>query len=124
MPDALPTPCSKQGCPKLSTDRFCPPHTQEANRQYNKVRRADPKRNDSLYSSAQWRRVRAQQLRDEPLCRECKKTERVTMATIADHVVPISEGGAIFDPENHQSLCKPCHDRKSIKEGSRFNVCR
>lgn len=120
MPDALPTPCSKAGCPKLSSGRFCPPHEQEYNRQYNKTRRADPNKNDSFYSSKAWRKARAQQLKEQPLCEDCLEKGIVTPATIADHKVPRSMGGADFDKDNLRSSCKPCHDRKSIKEGSRF----
>lgn len=34
------------------------------------------------------------------------------MATIVDHIVPHKGDLVLFhDPENLQSLCKPCHDR-------------
>lgn len=31
----------------------------------------------------------------------------------ADHVVEIADGGAPFDVHNGQSLCSPCHGRKT-----------
>jgi len=37
-----------------------------------------------------------------------------------DHIVPVEQGGDWFSPMNHQTLCKPCHDRKTASlDGSR-----
>lgn len=40
------------------------------------------------------------------------------VATQADHVVPLAEGGA-HDPANGQAICDPCHDRKIQAEAQR-----
>ncbi len=37
-------------------------------------------------------------------------------AVVADHVVPIAEGGARFVIANGQGVCKSCHSRKTIIE--------
>src|SRR6185437_6536452 len=56
---------------------------------------------DPLYSSTAWRRLRKVKLAEEPLCRHC-----------------IARGGAPFDAANLQSLCRPCHARKTrVDEG-------
>ncbi len=34
----------------------------------------------------------------------------------ADHIVPIAAGGARYDLSNGQTLCRPCHSRKTAKE--------
>ena len=34
-----------------------------------------------------------------------------------DHRVPVSQGGAVWDPSNLQTLCFSCHARKSAEEG-------
>src|SRR5699024_5363576 len=37
-------------------------------------------------------------------------------ASHADHIVPISQGGAALDLGNGQAACKACHDEKSKSE--------
>lgn len=54
----------------------------------------------------------------EPLCAECLKHGRVTVATQRDHIVPLAEGGK-DDDLNVQGLCAPCHDEKSQAESVR-----
>ena len=70
-----------------------------------------------LYDSPRWRALRLAQLRQEPCCRECAKQRRVTPAVVADHITPYRDGADFFDAANLQSLCTPCHARKSAKEG-------
>jgi len=62
-------------------------------------------------------RKRKALLAREPLCRECRKHGRVTVATIADHIVPKAQGGT-DDDENYQPLCKPCSDAKTAAEAA------
>lgn len=69
-----------------------------------------------VYSTWRWRKLRKIQLSREPLCRECAKQGRTTPATVADHIIPIRQGGEIWDLDNIQSLCHACHQRKTIKE--------
>lgn len=57
-------------------------------------------------------------LREEPLCRPCQAEGRVTAATIADHIKPLSEGGT-GDRENYQGICRPCHHMKTKAESER-----
>ncbi len=54
----------------------------------------------------------------DPLCAECKRHGRVTLATQRDHIVPLEEGGA-DDDANVQGLCHACHDVKSKAERER-----
>lgn len=64
-----------------------------------------------LYNTAAWRNARASQLADVPLCERCTKLGRVTAATVVNHRRAHKGNLALFyDPENHESLCKPCHD--------------
>ena len=62
--------------------------------------------------------MRAQVLREEPLCRICTEAGRITPTTIADHVVPKAEGGT-DERDNYQGLCTPCHDVKTAAEAAR-----
>lgn len=69
-----------------------------------------------LYDLAVWRKLRAQQLCDEPLCRHCKARGVLKFATDVDHVTPIANGGAELDQSNLQSLCHTCHSQKTRSE--------
>jgi 5-methylcytosine-specific restriction protein A len=52
------------------------------------------------------------------LCVPCKAAGRLVPATVVDHVVPHRGDPALFwDERNWQSLCKPCHDAKTAREG-------
>lgn len=59
--------------------------------------------------------ARARLFRRNPLCVECEKAGRVTLATQRDHIVPMFEGGR-DDDSNTQGLCVPCHEAKSLAE--------
>jgi 5-methylcytosine-specific restriction protein A len=47
-----------------------------------------------------------------PICTHCHQA----IATDADHITPISAGGAPYDPLNLQALCAPCHGKKTKSE--------
>jgi 5-methylcytosine-specific restriction protein A len=66
----------------------------------------------------QHQKDRERLLRDEPLCRECTKHGRVTSARIADHVIPLAEGGS-RTRANLQPLCRACSDAKTKAEAQR-----
>jgi len=65
-----------------------------------------------LYSTAWWRRRRAMQLRQDPLCAFCLGQGRVTAASVVDHVHPHKGDRTKFMAGDLQSLCKPCHDSR------------
>jgi 5-methylcytosine-specific restriction protein A len=69
-----------------------------------------------LYSLRQWQRVRRAKLTDSPLCEHHLARGETVAATEVDHIVRASRGGAWFDADNLQSLCKPCHSRKTAAE--------
>ena len=54
---------------------------------------------------------------EHPLCVECKKIGRTSLATILDHVVPLIDGGR-DDESNYQSLCVDHHDAKTAAEAT------
>lgn len=72
--------------------------------------------NSKFYQSKQWRRVRKLYVTENPLCEHCEKRGIITEVQEVDHIKPLRLGGAKFDFENLQSLCKSCHGRKSGKE--------
>jgi 5-methylcytosine-specific restriction protein A len=66
-----------------------------------------------------WQAFRSAFLAEWPLCKACLDAGQLTPATIVDHVIPHQGNRELFwRPGNHQSLCKPCHDRKTITEDS------
>jgi len=65
-----------------------------------------PKR---IYESVRWRKLRACKLRNEPLCRVCKKP-----ANEVDHILPVREHPHLaWVWDNLQSLCGYCHRSKT-----------
>lgn len=69
----------------------------------------------ALYSTAKWKRLREQQLTNEPLCRFCLDREDIVVATVVDHIQPHKGSEALFyDAENLQSLC--AHHHNSTKQ--------
>ncbi len=98
--------CAEPGCPTLSTATRCTQH-QRAKARTN---RAEHTRND--YGPG-WPSVRYRQLRAHPRCEHCGKK-----ATVVDHRTPrryFTSSPAANHPSNLCSLCKPCHDRKTVK---------
>lgn len=41
-----------------------------------------------------------------------------------DHIIPIALGGDEYDLNNLQTLCKPCHKKKTSKEARQFALAR
>lgn len=69
-----------------------------------------------LYGLARWKRLRADQLQREPLCRFCLEAGVVTPATVCDHVRPHRDNEAAFWRGPFQSLCAGCHDKHKQRE--------
>ncbi|MFW1635636.1 HNH endonuclease [Acinetobacter oleivorans] len=60
-----------------------------------------------------WRKLKQHvHERDQWTCCHC---QCVTMELECDHIVNTAQGGT-DDLDNLQSLCKPCHDKKSLAE--------
>ena len=63
-------------------------------------------------NSRQWEAVRRVVLdRDGWRCQRCG-----SYGHEVDHVVPVEQGGAMYDPANCQVLCRGCHIAKTILE--------
>ena len=63
-----------------------------------------------------WQRLRIAHLAINPLCAQCG-----AMATDVDHVNTIRSHPELrLAPSNLQSLCKPCHSRKTVAEDGGF----
>lgn len=86
----------------------CPQHT--------RPRRPFARRKTKTHrrgSTRAWRRERAHVLAEEPRCRRCGGA-----STVADHIVPLAEGGTDMRG-NLQGLCAACHATKTAAESQR-----
>ena len=60
-----------------------------------------------------WRAARLAALdRDGWQCRNCQSYGRLEV----DHIKGLEFGGAVYDLDNLQALCRPCHFAKTKKE--------
>ena len=81
-----------------------------ADRTYNLGQR-DPA-TARIHGSARWQAVRAQVLRDEPVCRECARVGLTEPATQVDHIVGVAVASERADDRtNLQPLCSLCRAR-------------
>lgn len=58
---------------------------------------------------------RARWLREYPLCVTCETQGCVTIGTEVDHLIALAKGGPDHEG-NFQTLCRACHDAKSLHE--------
>lgn len=71
-------------------------------------------KNAHIYKGAKWKRLRAVEFKKEPF--KCCLPNCILLAKILDHIIPIEQGGAIWDRRNWQKLCDPHHNKKRGKE--------
>ena len=120
MPRRAAKPCAQPGCPALVRgETRCEKHARErATRYARQDRRQRGSARERGYDTL-WEKVRAQHLASEPLCRACSTEGRTTPAQDVDHIVPFDglHDPLRLDPENLQSLCRPCHNAKTARQG-------
>ena len=64
-----------------------------------------------------WQKARERFLSLNPLCVYCERNNRVTVATVVDHITPHKGDQAIFwDEGQWQSLCASCHSSTKQRE--------
>lgn len=116
--------CVANGCDDLALDGLSHCGDHEAARLAKlKARRAAAGQSDRardhhrLYENRGWRRARKRWLEAHPLCADCGELGLVVSATDVDHIVP-HEGDQkkFWNRKNWQSLCHPCHSRKTARE--------
>ena len=76
--------------------------------------------NSKFYTSKLWRATRNFYIQANPLCEECMRNNITTGGQVVDHIKPITLGGSKTDYSNLQTLCNPCHNSKSGKEGVEY----
>lgn len=115
MPVSAPSLCPKCGYVKEHRER-CPRCTKDYNKSYTAVSR-DKETYDNVYNTTRWKNLRVEVLkRDRGLCVRCFANNRIEKGTVCDHIIEISDGGAIWDINNLQLLCQSCHNKKTAEQ--------
>lgn len=111
MPINAPRPCRKPMCPAYaSVLGYCDAHKDSRWRAREQHRESAHARGYDRH----WSKARDGWLRKHQLCAECERKDLVVAASVVDHIVPHRGDKTLFwDSTNWQSLCKPCHDRKT-----------
>ena len=71
---------------------------------------------ETLYSSRKWRKFRQSILAEQGGCCEACGNVQPDRLLHIDHIIPIVDGGAKWDIDNLQVLCKRCHGAKTWEE--------
>lgn len=112
-PQRAKRPCLVSSCKEYSTNQgYCDKHQ-------DKIRKKDRERGTAHQRGydARWEKERLQHLADHPLCVDHNKRGYIEIATVVDHIIPHKGDKLLFwDKNNWQSMCKPCHDRKTQLE--------
>lgn len=107
MPRALRV-CSIKGCSELTRQGKCDECRRRAN--------SDRARVTGTRYNARWRAFAHTWLRRYPLCFMCGGT-----AVHVDHIDGLGpDGPRGYDPANLQSLCRPCHSKKTVAQDGGF----
>ena len=117
MPRRPKTPCRYPGCPELVDGRYCEKHQKIMDARYEKHDRSPATK--KRYGRG-WKRIRDRYIAAHPLCEQCIKEGRITVATEVHHKLPLSRGGT-HDVRNLMALCTPCHSRITAESGDRWH---
>lgn len=72
------------------------------------------------YSSAQWQRLRLKILERDGYKCQVRGPKCKGVATAADHIIPTSDGGAMFDPANLRAACQWCNTWRAKEKYAAF----
>jgi len=113
--------CAQPNCPKLVARGRCPQHTTVQTRQADAVRGNANQRGYTyqwaLYSKARLRRLPVCGMREDgsldTVNSRCAMRGVTVAAECTDHVIPLRQGGPMWETSNHLSLCLACNTWKS-----------
>lgn len=104
-------PCRYAGCSALvaaGQGSYCAEHKRACDEVTDSNRPSAARRG----YGGNWRRLRLLKLAMNPLCEDCAQRGLVIAANEVDHIRRLADGGTNA-LGNLQSLCKPCHSRKT-----------
>ncbi|WP_342419849.1 HNH endonuclease [Paenibacillus sp. FSL H8-0168] len=117
MPSRPKRQCARPGCRELTTESYCEKHKVQHVRQVEQQRGTAAQRG----YDHKWRKTRIGFLRKHPLCVRCLAVDKLTPATVVDHIIPHKGNKELFwQRDNWQALCKACHDVKTATEDGGF----
>lgn len=117
MPRNAKHPCRDGRCPELlDKSGYCDKHRRAPVSATPPALSEAYKERNRFYQRAAWKRIRAEHLQLEPLCRKCRSIGRLIEAAVVDHIITIESGGAKLDHGNLQSLCTSCHNAKTRRD--------
>ena len=113
-----PIPLGKHYCPACEAQRAARVTAENRGRYKDYDTNKRDKRSTEFYRSRPWKRTRLAALaRDNYLCRACMERDRVTAATVVDHIKPLKLAWEKrLDLDNLQSLCAKCHSIKTVQD--------
>lgn len=114
MPTAPHARCTVPGCGRIATwHGRCDQHQRKAWEQPSQHTRMIRRQDQQKFHDATLRR--------SPICQWPGCTQP---ATDADHIVPVSQGGALHDINNAQALCHMHHTLKTRQEATQRRTRR
>lgn len=105
--------CSEPTCGRLVRSGRCAEHKLPPRHD------ARPHHSERGYGNKGWPQVRKAYAAAHPMCELQLTGCRMAMRDV-DHIVPLDQGGARLDWSNLQSLCRPCHRRKTAADKRRM----
>ena len=83
------------------------------------MRKVTNKNYHKLLSHSRWQTLRARYLSAHPLCEECERAGKTTLATCVHHIRPVEAQetpalmmAAAYDWYNLEALCEACHEAR------------
>lgn len=117
MPNAPRKACTVSGCLGYAeVIGRCRAHASPILASRERARESEAGR--AWYHTTRWRALRARVLAKSPTCVECMAREnRAVPATDVDHIqAHRGDLQRFWDAKNLQTLCAPCHNRKTAME--------
>ncbi len=106
-------PCAIHGCPVLAPagHAYCAEHEAQRQKRVDENRTSQSRKNYGY----KWQNYSKRYLKLNEYCIKCPNKSEVV-----DHIIPVESGGSMWDPLNHQPMCKSCHSRKTASEDGGF----
>ena len=102
---AIMRPCAQPGCPELVVKGRCEQHARKTRQTYDDGRGSARQRG----YDGRWDRLSRRYRRNHPLCEDCLEAQRTTVTALVHHVIPVEDGGPMFDETNLRALCDGHH---------------
>lgn len=115
----IPRPCKVCRKTTLNKNGYCDEHQAFFEEQEKKRKqwfeRHRGSRHERGYDNT-WYKVRKTYLMLHPLCEQCEKEGRLTLAKEVHHKIALRDGGSRLDPDNFMAVCRACHQKFTQEE--------